>query len=104
MRHKYESNKSTGSVIILLILPLLLTLFGNICQAQSEKEQVYLHLDKYQCWAGDSIYFRGYINYRGIRSTLSTNLYVDLWTENGVLQYRGLFPIVEGLGVGNFRV
>jgi hypothetical protein len=86
------------------LIILLLTPFCYNCEAQSEREQVYLHLDKYQCWSGDSIYFRGYINYRGFRSTLSTNLYVDLWTENGVLQYRGLFPIVDGLGIGNFKV
>lgn len=101
-RHK---TKRPGTLFkILPVQLILLVLLSYACQAQPEKEQVYLHLDKYQCWSGDSIYFRGYINYRGFRSTLSTNLYVDLWTETGLLQYRGLFPIIDGVGIGNFKV
>src|SRR5579859_5307589 len=98
------SSKNNNMQRHITLFSLFLTLFCFKCQAQREREQVYLHLDKYRCWPGDTIYFRGYINYGGLRSTISTNLYIDLWTETGMLQYRGLFPIVDGLGIGNFKV
>lgn len=104
MKHEYKVKKYTKSFRIRKFQVILLILCHYNCLGQFEKEQVYLHLDKYECWAGDSIYFRAYVNNRGMRSSLSTNLHVDLWTENGLLRYRGLFPIFSGISVGNIRV
>lgn len=83
---------------------LVLLTYSSMAQGHMEREQVYLHLDKYQCWAGDTVYFRGYINWNGVRSRLSTNLYFDLSTESGIPIYKGIAPIIKGIGIGNIKI
>lgn len=68
------------------------------------REQLYLHYDKYACLPGDTIWFKGYITRGGVLSGLSTNLYVELWTDSGSLVHEELFPALNGQAIGQVPV
>jgi hypothetical protein len=77
----------------------LIILFTSFT-AYSQRERVYLDLDKYSCKAGDTVWFKGFI-FQGTRpSELSTNLYVELLTGRGLLVERTLWPIIHGQSTG----
>jgi hypothetical protein len=67
-------------------------------------ESVYLHLDKYECLAGDSIWWKGYVFDGTAKSTISTTLYVELYSENGQLVSRKQSPIIESMSAGQMEV
>src|SRR5882757_7913281 len=78
---------------------LLLTLKGY-----GQNERVYLHLDKYACRTGDTLWFSGYIFKGEYPTGVSTNLYVELFTEKGVLLTRDVFPIIRGQSIGQLKI
>lgn len=67
-------------------------------------ESVYLHLDKYECLAGDSIWWKGYVFAGTAKSTISTTLYVELYTENGQLVSRKQSPIIQSISAGQMEI
>ncbi|MBS1599480.1 MAG: hypothetical protein JST75_14740 [Bacteroidetes bacterium] len=75
-----------------------------VFKSYSQTERVYLHLDKYNCRTGDTIWFKGYV-FKGDRPTqTSTNLYAELFTSEGKLLSRNIFPIINGISVGQIIV
>ncbi len=72
--------------------------------AQNYQEKIYLHTDKPYYYAGDELFFKGYLNYGNpyLRNELSKVLHVELVDadRNAVLVKK--FPIRDGLVYGNF--
>jgi len=72
--------------------------------AQNYQEKIYLHTDKPYYYAGDEIFFKGYLNYGNpyLRNELSKILHVELVDadRNAVLTKK--FKIQDGLVYGNF--
>jgi hypothetical protein len=81
-----------------IFLSTLLLLCGSCTYAQ--RERVWLDLDKYSCKAGDTVYFRAVIFKGSHPWSNSTNLYVHLYTDSGVLVERSVFPIVYSQSAG----
>jgi hypothetical protein len=82
----------------LLFLNLFCLLF--FFMGFGQRERIHVDFDKYSCRAGDTIYFKGVI-FKGLYPTsVSTSLYVSLYTENGGLLQRSVFPIVHGQSIG----
>jgi hypothetical protein len=69
-----------------------------------QNERVYLHVDKYSCRVADTIWFKAYIMKGTLPSTLSTNLYVEVFNPEGNPVSRDLFPIFRGISVGQIRI
>ena len=67
-------------------------------------ESVYLHCDRHEVLSGDSLWFTAYIFENNIRSTISTNLYVELFNKSGRIILQELFPIVNSLSVGQLTI
>lgn len=67
-------------------------------------ESVYLHIDKYKCLAGDSIWWKAYIIDGNGKSTISTNLFVELFSNDEELICREVFPIIQSFSVGQMRI
>ncbi|MHA7131722.1 carboxypeptidase-like regulatory domain-containing protein [Algoriphagus namhaensis] len=74
--------------------------------AANYQEKIYLHTDKPYYYAGDEVFFKGYLNYGNpyLRSELSKVLHVELVDadRNAVLQKK--FTIQDGLVYGNFYI
>ena len=85
--------------VMLLLAGLLL---GS--QAFGQKERVYVGLDKYNCLAGDTVWCKGYVMQGDYLSYLSTNLYLQLYDENGALIMHRMFPVFNGYMAGQFVV
>lgn len=69
-----------------------------------QMEHVYIHCDKYSCLAGDTIWFKGYIFAGAFPSTLSTNLYVDLFSDKGQSIQKNEFPILGSQAIGQLSM
>jgi hypothetical protein len=67
-------------------------------------ETVYLHCDKYEALAGDTIWFKAYVFENNVPSTISTNLYVQLFNSNGHPILEKLFPIFNSLSIGQLSL
>ena len=62
------------------------------------RERVYLHTDKPYYYKGETIWFKGYMNYAEptLADSLSKVLYAELINKEGVLVSSGMFPIQSG--------
>jgi hypothetical protein len=67
------------------------------------QEQVYLHLDKAYYYPGETIWFKGYMNYddRSLKDSLSKIIYVDLVREGIVVAHK-ILPIEDADVIGDF--
>jgi len=72
--------------------------------SQGALERVYLQCDKYTCHSGDTVWFKGYVLRSTYPTTLSTNLYVELYTPKGTLLSRDIFPILNGVSIGQLKI
>lgn len=66
-------------------------------------EKPYLHTDKSYYYAGEVIWFKGYLNYLApmLKDSLSNVLCVDLLGANGHIVSTRYFPISNGVAVGD---
>jgi len=84
--------------------PILLYLLLATMTAYGQNERVYLHVDKYSCRVADTLWFKAYIMKGTSPSSVSTNLYVELFTPEGVPLSRDVFPIFQGISIGQIKV
>jgi hypothetical protein len=68
--------------------------------AYSQRERVHLDFDRYTCKSGDTMWFKAYIFQGPYPSSVSTDLYVDVFTGEGTLVQRTLWPIFRGQSAG----
>jgi hypothetical protein len=87
--------QTTMSKIILCFVIL-----GYSVSGYSQRERVHLDLDKYTCKAGDTIWFKGYVFQGPYPSAVSTNLYVEVFSGQGILVQWTLWPVVQGQSPG----
>jgi hypothetical protein len=77
-----------------------LLLLLNSTAAYTQRERIHLDVNQYSFKAGDTVWFEAYI-LRGLGpSTLSTNLYVEIFTRQGILVQRTCWPIFHGQSTG----
>jgi hypothetical protein len=100
---------------IVFALLTLLVCFINI-QAQSfdstlakiaagyQPEKVYLHYDKSSYYAGETIWFKGYLMAGIFPATETKTLYVDWISDNGSVLLHTVSPIVDAVTNGQFEV
>jgi len=88
----------------LLKSAILLCLSFAMITTHGQNERVYLHVDKYSCRVADTLWFKAYISKGALPSSLSTNLYVDLFTPKGIPLSRDVFPIFQGISIGQIKV
>jgi hypothetical protein len=67
-------------------------------------ERIFVHTDKTTCIAGDTIWFRAYLFDGHIPGSFSTNLYVELIDEKGIVLFTQKLPVFDGTAYGNFEV
>lgn len=84
--------------------PISLCLVILMSSARAQNERVYLHLDKYSCRESDTIWFKAYVLKGSVLSSLSTNLYVELFTPGGAPVVGGVFPILQGISIGQIKI
>ena len=103
------------SAFLLLILLRFLAPFDGFSQHKAVDslfarsagyliERVHLHCDKYVVPAGDTLWWKAYIFKNRLPSTISTNLYVELFSSEGHLVAREMFPIFNGLSFGQLGI
>jgi len=85
---------------VLILLFLIMPWFSGLAQ----RERVHLDLNRYTCKAGDTVFLSGTILRGGRLTAVSKNLYIELYTENGTLLQRFVFPIVHGQSVGQIII
>lgn len=66
----------------------------------AQTESVHLHLDKSIVYPEDTVWFSAYVFDENHISKRSTNLYVELYDNEGKLQLRNFFPIANGVSYG----
>ena len=72
----------------------------------SQEETVFIHLNKTTYLIGEEIWFKGYIFHKRNEeiSTISTNLHVGLYDENGEQIHKELFRIRNGCTNGSLQL
>lgn len=86
----------------LLIFPPQLK---NMQRLLSEnQERIYLHLDKSDCIAGDTVWYKAYVTADRLPYVPSTVYYVDLFTEAGKLLRDDKCILIDGVGVGQIKL
>jgi hypothetical protein len=92
---------------------LTFCLYSGALQAQPRElseilaanhERVYLHLDKYECIAGDTLWFRAYITESLLLSSPSTILYLDLFNDSGRLIRSQKNIVINGNSTGQIAI
>lgn len=93
-----------------ILLPLTITAAaqdaGNRLMDWSEKnpvEKLYLHLDRNDYYAGQTIWFKGYFMSEFLPSFRNTTLYVELTGPSGPV-LRNIFPVYAGTAAGQIEL
>ncbi len=98
------------------LLIYMFLVFAGQCHAQSADsmalvnsdsvvfENCHLHLDKSIYLPGETIWFKAYLSVNGIPSEASTNLYTELYNNNGQLLERKTCPVRNGTADGSFSI
>lgn len=70
------------------------------------QEKVYLHFDNTSYYLNEHIWFKAYVTQAQNHSlsSRSKTLYVELLNKDGFLVERKVYPVVDGLAKGDFRV
>jgi len=79
------------------------TLFNNYVAA-TPQEKIHLHLDRNTYAAGETIFFKAYLQSAGSPSYISSNLYVDFYNDSGKLVQHTMWPIMAASARGNFDI
>ncbi|MEJ7625422.1 MAG: hypothetical protein WKF35_01055 [Ferruginibacter sp.] len=90
--------KYTGSLTLLLLL--LLPIFSY----SQNKETVHLHTDKDIYIPGETIWFKAYIFQSNSPTAISTTLYAGVYSANGKLLNKKIYPLFEGSCSGDFQI
>lgn len=97
----------TYRLTILLFSMCVLGSFNANGQVQPDsviKESVYIHCDKYNCPAGDTVWWKGYVLAGNQLLKGSTNLYAELFTAKGKMLGQSLYPVFHGQAIGQFAI
>ena len=72
--------------------------------AKSPIEKLYLHLDRENYLAGETIWFKAYLYSEYFPDTISTSLYVELLNKSSVILARKMMPVFWGTTQGQFEL
>jgi hypothetical protein len=67
-------------------------------------EKIHLHIDRNSYAAGETIFFKAYLQTAGSPSYISSNLYVDFYNDSGKLIQHTMWPIMAASARGNFDI
>lgn len=67
-------------------------------------EKVYLHFDRENYIAGETVWFKAYLYSDYQPDTISTTLYTELLNEKGILLQRVALPVLLGMASGHFEL
>ena len=74
---------------------------------QAEKypiEKIYFHLDKQAYVAGETIWYKAYIQVNQQASDISTVLCVELLNDSGLVMQKQILPIINSCATGNIQI
>jgi hypothetical protein len=74
----------------------------NYCLPQAER--LHLHTDRTYYFAGETIWYKAYITNNHTTDIKSTNLYTELWDENGKLIEKKTHPIIDATADGWYKI
>ncbi|HEY5771393.1 MAG TPA: hypothetical protein VIS75_02145, partial [Chitinophagaceae bacterium] len=92
-----------------LLFCFLLIGFYSFTQSTPEddkavSERIFIHTDKSTCIAGDTIWYKAYLFDGHVPGSFSTNLFVELIDEKGIVLFTQKLPVFAGMANGNFEV
>ncbi len=67
-------------------------------------EKVYLHMDRENYIAGETVWFKSYLSADFYPDTISTSLYIELVNESAITLDRKIIPIFWGTGSGQLDI
>jgi hypothetical protein len=76
----------------------------NRLAAISPIEKVYLHLDRDNYVAGETAWFKAYLQSNYLPDTISTVLYVELMNKSSVVLSREILPVLLGVSNGQIEI
>ncbi len=76
----------------------------NRLSAQSPIEKVYLHFDRDNYLAGETAWFKAYLQSAFLPDTISTVLYVDLLNRSSSVISRKILPVLLGVTNGQIEI
>lgn len=76
----------------------------NTWSARSPIEKAYLHTDKEQYLAGETIWFKAYTSSGYMPDTISTTLFIELWNAQSRLVMKKTAPILYGFAKGQLEL
>lgn len=84
-------------------LTSILLFIISFSASRAQTESVHLHIDKTICYAADTLWFSAYIFDNNHPSSLSVNLYVELYNDSNILCSRKTFPINNSISIGQLE-
>lgn len=88
-----------------LWLSFFIPQFNQVQQILStNQERVYLHLDKNDCIAGDTLWYKAYVTADRMPYAPSTVYYVDLFNDSGRLLRDDKCILIDGVGEGQIKL
>ena len=99
--------------LVLLLWMLFFCLAGEaqkpdeLLSRWSEKspiEKVWLHFDRDNYLAGETVWFKAYLYSDYQPDTISTSLYVELYNQSSAILSRQILPVFLGSGNGQFEL
>jgi hypothetical protein len=76
----------------------------NTWSSQNPIEKLYLHTDRQNYYAGETIWFKGYFMSEFIPSLTSSTLFVELLNNQHLLILRKIFPVFSGTSPGQLEL
>lgn len=98
-----------SSLLFLFLLPaftIAQDFTSNLSKYSNDygQERIYIHYDKNNYAAGDTIWFKAYLMKAIFPGEESKTLYVDWTDENGNLLRRTSSPLLDGAAIGQFGI
>ena len=92
-----------------LLFCFLLIGYYSFTQSNQEddkavSERIFIHTDKSTCIAGDTIWYKAYLFDGHVPGSFSTNLFIELLDEKGIVLFTHKLPVFEGMANGNFEI
>lgn len=72
--------------------------------ASSQSERLHLHTDRQYYYPGETIWYKAYITNNHTTEIKSTNLYTELWDDNGKLAEKKVHPIIDATADGWYKI
>jgi len=92
---------------LLLSCFLLFSLYASAQDDDQNKtisERVFIHTDKSTCVAGDTIWYKVYL-FDGITpGSFSTNIFIELIDEKGIVLFTHKLPVFNSAAIGDFEI